>query len=181
MDVAQVIAEMQAHLHELPPHHCPITPDNWAALADMTYNEFRNVVRKTVPKFFETYTDARLKYRKDLTAALLRLKKPTKQNLQPVMKKFDISLVQARGLCKRLKHYCPPRTAVLAAKVANALQAGMTFEELAQASGMTRAQVVNAVYREVRRGKMRLDKQVRPNTLGAKVNMTIVRKVNHDS
>ena len=181
MEVEQVIADMQAHLRELPPHHRPVTPDNWAALAGMTYNEFRSVVRKLAPGVFESYTAARLQYRKDLQAAVLRLRNPTKKNLLPVMQRFDISLDQVRDLCKRLQHYCSPREAIISKRVMRVLSKGMTFNELAAATGMDRTQVVNAVYREVRRGTLRLDKQVRPNTLGAKVNMTIIRKVNHDS
>lgn len=181
MQLEQVIADMQAYLRELPPNRCPVSPDNWAVLAGLDYNSFRGVVRKLVPHFFEAYTAARLQYRKDLHEAMLRLRKPTKQSLLPVMKKFDINLEQARDICKRLKHSCPPRDSVIGKQVTQAAKHGMTFDELAYATGLTRAQVVNAVYREVRRGTLQVNKKVQANVLGAKVKMTIVSKVNHDS
>ncbi len=181
MELTQVIADMQTYLRDLPKDRCPVSPDNWAALADMTYDEFRNVMRKMAPGTFEAYTAVRRQYRKDLQAAVLRLRKPTKQNLQPVMKRFDIDLNQVRDLCKRLKHHCPPRDSVMGNQVTQAVTGTMTFDELALATGLTRKQVVNTVYREVRRGHLRLGKKEQTNVLGAQVKMTIVRKVNHDS
>lgn len=139
--VIALLPEMREHLAKLKPTERPISLDNWAAMADRTYNQMRIALTSLDKEFLRAYVGHRRNYYRMIEEELKQLPDYTIKYTRPLIEKYGLKLKDVQRIRGRLGLKCSPKYSRNTERVMQVIKVGMTLTEVAAAAGMTLDQV----------------------------------------